>query len=111
MLATPERERLSEIVKSFNAHFGNIEWNDADRVERFITEEIPRLVAEDEAYQHAQANNDPANARVESDRALGQVMLRLIADDTQLFKEFQDNESFKRWLADAVFNATYRKSA
>jgi len=111
MLAIPELERLSEIVKSFNAHFGNIEWNDADRVERFITEEIPRLVAEDEAYQHAQANNDPANARVESDRALGQVMLRLIADDTQLFKEFQDNESFKRWLADAVFNATYRKSA
>ena len=111
MLTTPELERLSEIVKSFNAHFGNIEWNDADRVERFITEEIPRLVAEDEAYQHAQANNDPANARVESDRALGQVMLRLIADDTQLFKEFQDNESFKRWLADAVFNATYRKSA
>ena len=111
MLAMPELERLSEIVKTFNAHFGNIEWNDADRVERFITKEIPRLVAEDEAYRNAQANSDPANARVESDRALGQVMLRLIADDTQLFKEFQDNESFKRWLADAVFNATYRKSA
>lgn len=107
----PELEKLSEIVKSFNAHFGNIEWNDADRVERFITEEIPRLVSEDEAYRNAQANNDPANARVESDRALSQVMLRLIADDTQLFKEFQDNDSFKRWLADAVFNATYRKSA
>ena len=102
----PELEKLSEIVKSFNAHFGNIEWNDADRVERFITEEIPRLVSEDEAYRNAQAN-----ARVESDRALSQVMLRLIADDTQLLKEFQDNDSFKRWLADAVFNATYRKSA
>ena len=111
MVAAPELEKLSEIVNSFNAHFGNIEWNDADRVERFITEEIPRLVAEDEAYRNAQANNDPANARVESDRALSQVMLRLIADDTQLFKEFQDNESFKRWLADAVFNVTYRKSA
>ena len=107
----PDLERLSEIVKSFNAHFGNIEWNDSDRVERFITEEIPRLVSEDEAYKNAQANSDPANARVESDRALGQVMLRLIADDTQLFKEFQDNESFKRWLADSVFNATYRRSA
>ncbi|MCC9054599.1 DEAD/DEAH box helicase family protein [Microbacterium sp. F2E] len=107
----PELEKLSEIVKSFNAHFGDIEWNDADRVERFITEEIPKLVSEDEAYRNAQANNDPANARVESDRALSQVMLRLIADDTQLFKEFQDNDSFKRWLADAVFNATYRKSA
>lgn len=106
-----ELERLSAIVRSFNSHFGNIDWNDADRVERFITEEIPRLVSEDEAYQNAQANDDPVNARVESDRALSQVMLRLIADDTQLFKEFQDNNSFKRWLAETVFNRTYRKSA
>lgn len=107
----PELERLSAIVRSFNDHFGNIEWNDADRVRRFITEEIPRLVSEDEAYKNAQANDDPVNARVESDRALSQVMLRLISDDTQLFKEFQDNSSFKQWLANAVFNATYRKSA
>lgn len=107
----PELERLSAIVRSFNDHFGNIEWNDADRVQRFITEEIPRLVSEDEAYKNAQANDDPVNARVESDRALSQVMLRLISDDTQLFKEFQDNSSFKQWLANAVFNATYRKSA
>lgn len=109
--ADPELERLSAIVRSFNDHFGNIEWNDADRVERFITEEIPRLVSEDEAYKIAQANDDPVNARVESDRALSQVMLRLISDDTQLFKEFQDNSSFKQWLAGAVFDATYRKSA
>lgn len=46
----PELERLSAIVRSFNDHFGNIDWNDADRVERFITEVIPRLVSEDEAY-------------------------------------------------------------
>ncbi|MDJ0412085.1 type I restriction endonuclease subunit R [Rhodococcoides fascians] len=110
-LPDPELERLSAIVRSFNDHFGNIEWNDADRVQRFITEEIPRLVSEDEAYKNAQANDDPVNARVESDRALSQVMLRLISDDTQLFKEFQDNSSFKHWLAGAVFNATYRKSA
>ncbi|MFD3461005.1 type I restriction endonuclease subunit R [Nocardia fluminea] len=107
--ADPDLDSLSEIVRSFNDHFGNIQWNDADRVERFITEEIPRLVSEDEAYRNAQANDDPANARVESDRALSQVMLRLISDDTQLFKEFQDNGSFKQWLAEAVFNATYRK--
>ena len=107
----PELERLSAIVRNFNDHFGNIEWNDADRVQRFITEEIPRLVSEDEAYKNAQANNDPENARVESDRALSQVMLRLISDDTQLFREFQDNDSFKQWLARAVFDATYQKGA
>lgn len=104
-------EKLSEIVRSFNDHFGNIDWEDADRIQRRIVEEIPRLVAEDEAYQNAQANNDPANARVESNRALSKAMLSLIVDETQLFKAFQDNESFKRWLEEAVFKATYRKGA
>ncbi|GFG85745.1 type I restriction endonuclease subunit R [Mycolicibacter algericus] len=109
--AEPELEKLSEILKSFNDHFGNIEWEDADRIQRRITEEIPRIVAEDEAYRNAQANDDPVNARVEMNRALGKVMLSLISDETQLFKAFQDNESFKRWLEDAVFEATYKKGA
>ncbi|MEN2736918.1 DEAD/DEAH box helicase family protein [Microbacterium sp. X-17] len=105
----PALEKLSEIVKSFNDHFGNIAWEDADRIQRRITEEIPRIVAEDEAYRNAQANGDPVNARVEMNRALGKAMLSLIADETQLFKAFQDNESFKRWLEEAVFRATYRR--
>ncbi|WP_211222693.1 type I restriction endonuclease subunit R [Gulosibacter molinativorax] len=107
----PELERLSAIVKSFNEHFGNIDWEDADRIQQRITEEIPRLVSQDEAYRNAQANNDPTNARVESDRALSKAMFSLIADETQLFKAFQDNESFKHWLEEAVFRATYKKSA
>jgi len=109
--AEPVLEKLSEIVKSFNDHFGNVDWEDADRIQRRITEEIPRIVAADQAYQNAQANDDPVNARVEMNRALNKAMLGLISDETQLFKVFQDNESFKRWLEDAVFEATYRKGA
>lgn len=111
MLNDPALEKLSAIVKSFNDHFGNIEWEDEDRIQRRIAEEIPRLVAEDEAYRNAQANGDPVNARVESNKALAKAMLSLIADETQLFKAFQDNESFKSWLEDAVFNATYLRGA
>lgn len=111
MLNDPALEKLSAIVKSFNDHFGNIEWEDEDRIQRRIAEEIPRLVAEDEAYRNAQANGDPVNARVESNKALAKAMLSLIADETQLFKAFQDNESFKTWLEDAVFNATYLRDA
>lgn len=107
----PELERLSSILQAFNDQFGNIEWTDADRVRRLITEEIPRKVAEDEAYQNAQKNNDPANARVEHDRALGRVMMAVLKDDTELFKQFSYNEGFRRWLSDAVFQTTYGKSA
>ena len=38
-------------------------------------------------------------------------MLALITDDTELFKQFSDNESFRRWLSDAVFRTTFEQSA
>lgn len=28
-------------------------------------------------------------------------------DNMELFKQFQDNPSFKKWLSDMVFNLTY----
>jgi type I restriction enzyme R subunit len=107
----PDLERLSDILRTFNDQFGNIDWDDEDRVRQRITEEIPQHVAADEAYQNAQRNDDPANARIELDKALGRVMISTMRDEAQLFKQFSDNDSFKKWLADAVFNATYGKSA
>jgi type I restriction enzyme R subunit len=107
----PELDRLSNIIKAFNDQFGNIDWQDADRVQRLITEEIPARVAADEAYQDAQKNNDKQNARIEHDKALGRVMTGLIKDDTELFKQFSDNDSFKRWLTDTIFNKTYGEAA
>lgn len=49
----PELERLSDILRTFNDQFGNIDWTDPDRVQRLITEDIPGRVAADEAYQNA----------------------------------------------------------
>ena len=62
-------------------------------MQRLITEDIPRRVAADEAYQNAQRNSDPKNARIEHNRALGRVMMDLLKDDTELFKQFSDNVS------------------
>ena len=107
-LPEPELDRLSNILKSFNDQFGNIEWQDGDRVQRLITEEIPARVAADTAYQNAQRNSDKQNARIEHEKALGRVMNGLIKDDTELFKQFSDNESFKRWLTEMVFLQTYQ---
>ncbi len=103
----PELDALSNILKTFNDQFGNIEWKDADRIQRLITEEIPERVLADKAYRNAQKNNDRQNARIEHDKALARVMNGLIKDDTELFKQFSDNDSFKRWLTDTVFAQTY----
>ena len=103
----PELDRLSNIIKAFNEQFGNIPWTDADRVRKLITEEIPARVAADTAYQNARKHSDKQNARIEHDKALRRVMNALIQDDTELFKQFSDNESFRRWLTDTVFALTY----
>ena len=35
------------------------------------------------------------------------VILELLSDHTELFKQFTDNPGFKRWLTDTVFDTTY----
>jgi type I restriction enzyme R subunit len=36
-------------------------------------------------------------------------MTAVLKDDADLFKQFRDNPSFKRWLTDTVFGMTYDK--
>jgi len=103
----PEMDRLSNIIKTFNDQFGNIPWGDADRVHKLITEDIPARVAADSAYKNARNHSDKQNARIEHDKALARVMTAVLKDDTELFKQFMDNEGFKRWMTDTVFGLTY----
>jgi len=103
----PELDHLSNILKVFNDQFGNIDWKDEDRVRKLITEEIPARVSADVAYRNAIKNSDRENARIEHDKALVRVMTALLSDDTQLFKQFSDNDSFRKWLTDTMFSLTY----
>ena len=106
----PEVDRLSNIIRSFNEHFGGISWDDADRVHQLITETIPARVAADSAFRNAQRNSDRENARIEHDKALLRVMTSLMKDDTKLFRQFMDNAGFKRWLTDTVFTLAYEQT-
>jgi len=109
-LAEPEMDRLSNIIREFNDLYGNIEWNDRDKIERLIAEELPAKVAADQAYQNAIANSDAQNARIEHDRALQRAMNDLVADHTEFFKQFSDNESFRQWLSARLFAETYNRA-
>lgn len=102
----PEMDKLSNIVKAFNDQFGGL-FADAKRMEKRITDEIPKKVSADRAYQNAKKNSDRQNARIEHDKALKRVITALFTDDAQLFKQFQDNESFRHWLTDTMFGLTY----
>lgn len=107
-IVEPEMDPLSHIISEFNDMFGNIQWNDADNVQRQLLQ-IPAMVSRDEKYRNAMKNSDEQEARTESERALQQVIFSIMADNMELFKQFQDNPSFKKWLTDMVFNLTYNK--
>jgi len=97
-------DRLSIIIKSFNEQFGTL-FTDADRVSKRIRDEIAPQVAADPAYRDAK-DNTPHTARMAHDQALARVMQTLLRDDTQVYKQYVENESFKRFVSDMVFALT-----
>jgi type I restriction enzyme R subunit len=100
----PELDRLSSIIKSFNEQFGTL-FSDGDRIVRRIRDEIAPKVRADAAYQNAKANT-PHNARLAHDQALGKVMQHFLKEDTEVYKQFVQSESFKRFVGDMVFGLT-----
>lgn len=72
----PELDFLSNILKTFNEVFGNIDGKDVDKIGKVIAEELPAKVAADKAYQNAVQNSDKQNARTEHDKALERAVMR-----------------------------------
>ncbi|MDX2034152.1 MAG: type I restriction endonuclease subunit R [Blastocatellia bacterium] len=96
----PELDRLSNILKSFNEQFSTL-FSDADRVIRRIREDIAPKIAADPAYRNARQNT-PNTAAIELDAALSRVITPLYRDDTEFFKHFSQNESFRRGVKEMV---------
>jgi type I restriction enzyme R subunit len=100
----PELDHLSNILKSFNEQFGTL-FTDADRILKRIQEDIAPKVAADGPYRNAKQNT-PNTARIELDAALMRVIGPLLRDDTEFYKQFVQNESFRRFVTDRVQELT-----
>lgn len=108
-ITSPNLQSLTTILEEFNTRFGNIPWTDSDRIRQQIAA-IPEEVAKNEAYQNAIRNSDREVARIESDKALMSIILRSMTSGLELYKEYQDNPSFQRWLQEFVFERTYNQN-
>ncbi len=100
----PELVPLSDILKAFNEKFGRL-FTDADRVVKKIREDVAPIVLANATYQNAMQNT-PHTARMAHDQALGMAMQILLKDDTQIYKQFVENESFKQFVGDMVYAMT-----
>ena len=106
----PELDRLSSIIQNFNDLFGNISWTDSDRITRIIAQDVTVMTANYPEFVFAKANSDKQNARIAHDHALESVMVSLMNDHTELFKQFVDNPDFRKWLQDRIFEVNYAES-
>jgi type I restriction enzyme R subunit len=74
-------------------------------VARRIRDDIAPKVSADPGYQNAK-DNTPHTARIAHDQALGRVMHLLLKEDTEVYKQFVQNDSFKRFVGDMVYAIT-----
>jgi len=100
----PELDRLSNILKTFNEHFKTL-FTDSDRVFKRIKDDIAPKVAANQPYLNAKQNT-PHTARIAHDKALEKVMQVFLKDDTEVYKQFVENEGFRRFVTDMVYTLT-----
>ncbi len=100
----PEMDRLSSILNTFNDQFGTL-FTDTDRIAQHITNDIAPKVAADSAYRNAKANT-PHTAHLALDQALSKAVQGSVKDHTQFYKQFVENDSFRRSVADMVYAIT-----
>ena len=60
----------------------------------------------DEAYRNARENSDKQNARIEHDAAMLRAIVEMISCSTDLYKLYTENDAFKSWLNDRMFELT-----
>jgi type I restriction enzyme R subunit len=96
----PVMERLSELLRSFNEQFGT-HFDDADRVFKRIEEDIFPIVKKDPAYNNARENT-PEKVDLELEAAVRGAMGPMLKDDTEFYRQFVENDSFKRFVIRAV---------
>ncbi|MFP3043095.1 DEAD/DEAH box helicase family protein [Treponema primitia] len=107
-VSQPEPDYLTHILYDFHSRWSNIDWVDEDNVQEQI-KRIPDMLTKNEAYQNAIKNANKSDARMESYNAMNNVMLTIMQSSLELYKQYQDNPSFKEFLNEFGFISTYPK--
>lgn len=92
-VAEIEIEKLSNILQTFNDRYGT-QFEDADKV-RQMAESIANEVAKNNELINSIRFSDDQNARITSDKVVGEELLKHITTNFDLFKLYSDNKEFK----------------
>ena len=94
-------DRLSNILQSFNDRYGT-QFEDADKV-RQMAENIANDVAKNIDLITSIKFSDDQNARITSDKVVGEELLKHITTNFDLYKLYSDNKEFKQDFSAMMF--------
>ncbi|WP_026945770.1 type I restriction endonuclease subunit R [Algoriphagus marincola] len=100
-VSEPEIDRLSNILQTFNERYGT-EFEDADKV-RQMAENIATDVAKNKELISSIQHSDEQNARITSDKIVGEELLKHITTNFDLYKLYSDNNEFKEDFSAMMF--------
>ena len=98
----PQMESLSKIIEDFNTLYGGIEWEHADTVRAQI-QQLPALLAKSESFANAVHNSDSDTAQLQCNTDLFQIVINMMAENTEFARNYLDNETFRNFVNSRVF--------
>lgn len=98
----PQMESLSKIIEDFNTLYGGIEWEHADTVRAQI-QKLPGLLAKSESFVNAVHNSDNDTAQLQCNTDLFQIVINMMAENTEFARNYLDNEKFRNFVNSRVF--------
>lgn len=96
-----EIDRLSNILQTFNDRYGT-QFEDVDKV-RQMAESVANDVAKNQELITSIRYSDDQNARITSDKVVGEELLKHITTNFDLYKLYSDNKEFKEDFSAMMF--------
>lgn len=106
VIAEPEMEYLSNIVKAFNDRFGTTFTNE-DKV-RKMSQDLLKDVANDKEFVSAFKYSDEQNAKITFEDVLKRKLIDHIDTNFEVFKAYSDNKEFRDFFAGTMFRLMQR---
>jgi len=106
----PDLDTLENILNAFNMRFGDIEWTDKDKVNKFLTEQLPAEMKADKRVMDAITTSpDKQNAKISSDKKVEELMHQYLYTQTEIFKKFSTDRDFQRRYKEFIFDTLWTK--
>lgn len=102
-------DTLENILKVFNQRFGDVEWTDKDKVQKFLIEELPAQMETDKETIETFKYSDKQNAKILSDKKVDELMRQYLFVQTEVFKKYTDDPDFQRRYREFIFDKLWHQ--